>query len=316
MNPTQMSLEQVCANARPGDTINLEAGLYAPATFQGLKGTAENPITVRGPKAPPIAFEHLSALDINVYVVEIRNAFKAGQFSLENTDGLAVVDGTGHETALALLDCQHVHLENLVLREARTNLMMRRCENLTVRDCVLTGQPPKSVVGAQLFRETMEEAPNQTIRFERVAAYGMKENGFGVSAGAAFDVQWNCCLAHSMESDGGDGFSFSHVTPTDPPRGCRVFADGIDYNFHLLRCVALNNRLDGFDLGQGVGGVTLEYCLGDGNGHGAYYAKDIKVWSSNNNLLSTRMTGRILFVKGVNRLEDFKTGVKEPEAQS
>jgi hypothetical protein len=317
VGPPLQNLQQAAALARPGTVIQLAAGRYGCAELRNLAGTPEAPIIIRGPATPPIDFSVLATMDQSLYVEPLREAMADGRFTLADDDQrhLAVISTPGSEIALALYDCTHVRIENLVLRDARANLLIQRSTALTVRDCVMTGTPPHSVAGVVIHRNTMAQPPSQYIEFQRVAVYGLQENGFVVHPGAAFDVQWRQCVAHSMESHGGDGFSFSHVTPTDPPRQtpCRAFPDGINYRFLLYQCAALNNRLDGFDLGHGVGGVTLDLCLGDGNGHGAYYAKDIKVWSSNNTLRRTRMTGRILFVSGTNTLEDFKTGCKQQD---
>jgi hypothetical protein len=169
------------------------------------------------------------------------------------------------------------------------------------------------------MRLTEEETePSRFLRFERVLAHGMKENGFRVDRGGARDVEWECCLAHGMMSEGGDGFSFGHAKPLKEPAAPsrHVFPDGVDCRMRLVRCVAMRNRLDGFDLGHGVRGVTLEGCFGDGNGWAEYYARDLKVWSGGNAFRRCRMTGRSQFVSGSSELEDFRSGTKpgSPEA--
>lgn len=307
------SLSQAARAAKPGTVIHLSAGVYAPAEIKGLAGTAEQPIVIAGAAVPPIDFTPVEQLDNSVYVMAVRQALDDGRFGLASSDGLAVIDGAGAEIGLLLTECQHVRLENLVMRDSRMNLVIRGCRNLVVSHCVVHGDPSRSIFGASLHLLDPDHPHSQFVQFDHVLAYGMKENGFGVAAGSAYDVQWNCCIAHSMQSSGGDGFSFSHVVPVanQPARSLRQFPNGIDYRMRLTRCVALRNRLDGFDIGHGVGGITMEHCLGDGNGIAAYYSKDLKVWSSGNTFRRCRMTGRILFVGGSNYMQDLKTGVKE-----
>lgn len=311
-----VSIERALKGVEAGTVIVVGEGRYGAVAIMGVRGTAERPIVIRGEVAPAVDLSAAEQLTQDVLVWPLRKALDEGKLSLAPDAKACCIDGEGAEVGLLVEDCAHLRIENLVIRDAQTNLALRGCEQVVVRDCVLCGDPKRSVrsvQGAVLQIQDMKRPPNRFIRFQRVLAYGLKENGFCVQPGAAYDVEWDSCVAHSMDSNGGDGFSFSHVTPTDSPdhHPGRMFPNGIDYRMRLVRCAALRNRLDGFDLGQGVGGLTLEYCLGDGNGWGAYYAKDIKIWSSNNTLRRSRMTGRILFVRGVNTMEDFKTGVKE-----
>lgn len=307
-----MSLSHALYKARPGTRIVLKAGKYPPIVLEGLRGTAARPIVIRAEKAPALDLKPLAKIDKNVYVRAIRRNLDAGKFAITDTDGLAVIGGRRAAVGVMIRDCRHVRVEGLVVRDAYTGIQLQRCKHVTLSGGVVFGDPAVAYYGVTLHRDNMDEEPSSRLHFERMVAYGLKENGFGVHPAAAFDCTWDCCLAHSMQSSGGDGFCFSHVSETpDKQSPCRVYKDGIDYRFRLVRCAAVRNRLDGFDIGDGVGGVELEFCLGDGNGWGAYFAKDIKVWSSNNTLIRTRMTGRILFVNGVNRLENFKTGVAE-----
>ena len=301
------SVAKALASARPGAVVHLAAGEYEPFGVTGLAGTPRDPIVIRGQCPPPVDFTPLEALDHDVLVLPLRQALEDGRLALATAAGLTAVNGRGHETGLTVTDCRHVRIENLVLRDARMNLAVSRSRDVTLSNCVAFGDPAVSVHGFCLRIQHWSDRPSGAVRFHRCLAYGLKECGFSVQAGAAFDVQWDCCIAHGMDSGGGDGFSFGHVIRDDNP----LYHNGVDYRMKLTRCAALRNRLDGFDLGNGVGGLTLEYCLGDRNGWGAYYAKDLKVWTGGNTFRHCRMTGRVLFVRGTAALEDFKTGVKE-----
>lgn len=302
--------------AQPGTTIILAPGIYAPAVAAGLRGTAEQPVILRGQMPLPLDWTTVQEVDRELYAVPLRQALDAGRLSLPADRKLAVIDGRGQPVGLLVKDCAHFQLENLVIQNAATNLALHGSTRFTVKDCILTGAGSETGVALCLANDEVE--PNRFIRFERVLAHGMKENGFAVEPGAAFDVDWECCLAHGLQSTGGDGFCFMHVKQVkDKPLYSRhAFPDGLDYRMHLVRCVAMRNRLDGFDLGNGVGGITLQYCLGDCNAWGEFYAKDLKVWSSGNVFRRCRMTGRVQFISGTSTLEDFRSGTKSdsPEA--
>lgn len=286
------------SKADPGAVFELAAGSYPPAVITGWRGTTDQPIVVRGPLPLPVDWTTIREVDRELYAVPIRQALDAGKLSLPATEGLAVVEGRGAPVGLLLKDCEHVRIEGLVVRDAGRNLVIQGSSHITITDCAVTGAESETGVA-------LEPGVSRWVRFERVLAYGMKENGFAVEPGAAFDIEWDCCLAHGMQSKGGDGFCFKHVAPAE-----------VDYRMRLVRCVALRNRLDGFDLGKGVGGVTLQFCLGDSNAWAEFYAKDLKVWSGGNTFRRCRMTGRSQFVSGSSTLEDFKTGTKfdSPEA--
>ena len=312
------TLARALDGVRPGAEIVLFPGAYPAATLSGIRGEEGHPIVLRGERVIPIDWTTIREVDRELFAVPIREALGAGRLSLASTEGLAAIEGRGSPVGLLLKGCAHLRLENLVFRNAATNLEFHGCRHVTVRDCVVTGDPSLSLEGVALRIAEEETEPSRFLRFERVLAYGMKENGFCVNRGAAYDVDWDCCLAHGMRSEGGDGFSFQHVKAVKgtEPSSRHVFPNGVDYRMRLVRCVAMGNRLDGFDLGNGVGGVTLEKCFGDGNGWAEYYARDLKVWSGGNVFRRCRMTGRAQFVSGSSTLEDFRAGTKpgSPEA--
>ncbi len=305
--------------ATPGMVIQLEHGTYAPIILDGLRGTAEHPIVLRGKSPLPLDWTTVMEVDREMYAVPIRHALTAGHLSLAATNGLAVIEGYGSAVGLLVRNCEHLRIENLVVRDARTNIEFHGARQVTIQDCVATGDPAASISGVVLAINEDETEPNRFIRFERVLAYGVKETGFAVTRGAAYDVEWECCMAHGMMSNGGDGFSFQHVVPGkhDEPGVPHVSPEGVNYRMRLTRCVAMENRLDGFDIGKGVGGLTLQFCLGDRNAWAEYYAKDLKVWSSGNTFIRCRMTGRVQFISGTHTLEDFRSGTKfdSPENQ-
>jgi len=83
-----VGLENALEAARPGDILLLHAGTYRGHFAAQLKGTAQRPIVIRA----------------------------AG-------DGEAIIQGTGHEADLLDLNgAEHVHLQGLTLRHARTAL--------------------------------------------------------------------------------------------------------------------------------------------------------------------------------------------------
>jgi hypothetical protein len=293
--------------------LTLLPGLYPPLVLRDLHGTAEGPIVIRG--SQPVGVDFSVCAELEPGRMEWRPAREGldrGTWQLPSGDGLAIIEGSP-DALSELVDCSDLRVENLVFYNGRVGLALRRCQRVTIADCVLTGEPAKAVLGIAFRIHGPEDQPNRAIKLERVLAYNLKECGFSVEPGALFESCWESCIAHAMQSDGGDGFSFSHVVPTDKAGGHpnRVFADGINYGITLRRCLALRNRLDGFDLGQGVGGVTLELCLGDGNAWGAWHSKDLKVWSGNNRLLQCRMTGRTLFVQGSTEMRGFMSGASD-----
>jgi len=99
-------LEAAVKAARPGDILLLHAGVYRGSIVAPLKGTPDRPIVLRAA-----------------------------------ADGEAVLEGTGHQADLVDLNgAEHVHLEGLTLRHARTairagkrgqagavGLVVRRC---------------------------------------------------------------------------------------------------------------------------------------------------------------------------------------------
>lgn len=296
--------------------IVLAPGAYPADGLSEVGGEEGRPIRIRGAGAMPVDWTTIREVDRELFSIPIREALDAGRLSLGSTEGIAVIEGRGQPVGLRLDHCAHLLIENLALRDAGTNLEFHACSRVTVRDCVVTGDPSTTREGVVMRLTEEETEPNRFLRFERVLAYGMKENGFRVDRGAAHDVEWECCLAHGMQSEGGDGFSFGHVKPI--PGSRHDYPDGWDGRLKLVRCVAMRNRLDGFDIGHGVRGVTLEGCFGDSNGWAEYYARDLKVWSGGNVFRRCRMTGRAQFVSGSSLLEDFRAGTKpgSPEALS
>lgn len=296
--------------------IVLHPGVYPPLALRRVRGVSDRPVVIRGRNPIPVDFSITAQLDgQRMNWRPAREALDQGVWQLPSTEGLAIIAGSGRDGS-ALCDCADLRLENLAFYNGWTGLALERCERVTVADCVITGEPDHSVVGVHFRTGGPEDRPNRQIRLERVLAYNLKECGFTVQPGALFDSVWESCIAHSMQSGGGDGFSFSHVVPNDSPgshpnRLHGVFPNGVDYQITLRRCLALRNRLDGFDIGQGVGGVTLEMCLGDGNAWGEWHSKDLKVWSGGNRLIQSRMTGRTMFVTGTTEMRGFMAGTFE-----
>ncbi|MFZ4696197.1 MAG: DUF1565 domain-containing protein, partial [Verrucomicrobiia bacterium] len=245
------TLARALERVRPGMEIVLCPGAYPVAKFSGVCGEEGRPIRIRGEGAMPIDWTTIREVDRELFSIPIREALDAGRLSLKGGEGIASIDGRGHSVGLRLDRCEHLVIENLALRDAATNLEFHGCRHVTVRDCVVTGDPSLSLEGVVLRIAEEETEPSRFLRFERVLAYGMKENGFSVNRGAAYEVDWDCCLAHGMRSEGGDGFSFQHVRAVKgtEPSSRHVFPVGVDYRMRLVRCVAMGNRLDGFDLG-------------------------------------------------------------------
>jgi hypothetical protein len=306
------ALKKAAAATQPAELV-LQPGVYPPLSLSDVRGVTGRPLVIRGLNPLPIDFSVTAQLEGNrMEWRPAREALDRGVWQLRAADGLAIIEGTGSDGS-ELCDCSDLRLEHLAFFNGRTAVALRRCERVTVADCVITGEPAHAVHGIAFRVGGAEDQPSRGIRLERVLAYNLKECGFTVQPGALFDSCWEACIAHGMQSSGGDGFSFSHVVPNDKPgshpnRKQAAFPNGVDYRITLRRCLALRNRLDGFDLGQGVGGITLEMCLGDGNGWGEWHSKDLKVWSSNNRLIQSRMTGRTLFVKGVTEMREFMAG--------
>lgn len=306
------ALKKAAAAKQPVEIV-LHPGVYPPLSLHQLRGTVKRPAVIRGQKPPPIDYTVVAKLDGGrMDWRPVREALDRGVWQLPDAQGLAIIEGTGTDGS-ELCDCADLRLENLVFYGGQTALTVRGCQRVTVADCVATGDPAHAIHGVAFCVRGPDDQPSRQIRLERVLAYDLKECGFMVQPGALFDSCWESCMAHSMQSGGGDGFSFLHVLPdnspgTHPNRRKGLFPNGVDYGITLRRCLALRNRLDGFDIGQGVGGITLETCLGDGNGWGEWHSKDLKVWSGGNRLVQSRMTGRTMFITGTTAMQGFMAG--------
>ncbi len=95
-------LSSVVDDASPGDRIVFADGEYRPITVGGLHGTAEEPI-----------------------VIEAANALKAS-FS------------SGHRnrsTGVTLVDCHHVVVRGLVVRDTQKGIHVHACTHCVVEDC-------------------------------------------------------------------------------------------------------------------------------------------------------------------------------------
>ena len=293
--------------------IVLQPGIYTAFSLSEVCGTPDQPIVIRGQNPVPVDFTLMDRIDPKrMDPMPAREALDNGTWQLQSGDGLAVIEGN-EDGGAELCGCKDLVLKDMVFYNAHATLRLRSCRRVTVADCVMTGEPQRAVHGILFSVEGPEDQPSREVQLERILTYNLKECGIVVEPGALFDSCWESCIAHSMQSSGGDGFSFLHVLPTDQPgahpnRSNGIFPDGVEYNITMRRCLALRNRLDGFDIGQGVGGITLDMCIGDGNGWGEWYAKDLKVWSGKIRVRHTRMTGRTLFVSGAAEMVDFKLG--------
>src|ERR1041384_4940500 len=128
------SIGRVLEQAKPGTTLMLQAGRYEPFTLEGLHGTLEHPIVLRGQIPPPVDLSAAEQLTKEVQVLPLRRALDEGKLSLPANAPICYIDGGGAETGLLVQDCSHLCLENLVLRDATVNLALRRCEHVTIRD--------------------------------------------------------------------------------------------------------------------------------------------------------------------------------------
>ena len=304
------ALKRVAHAPGPAEIVLLP-GVYPPLSLRGAQGTPERPVVIRGLQPVLIDYSVPAQLDRRMEWQAARLALDSGAWQLPDANGLAVIAGGADGSEIC--GCANLRLEHLVFYNGRNVLAVRRCREVTIADCVVTGEPAQSVNGVAFRVGGPDDEPSRRVTVERVLVYNLKENGFVVEPGALFDSCWESCIAHGMQSSGGDGFAFLHVLPSANPSAHpnRVFPDGIQYDITLRRCLALRNRLDGFDIGQGVGGVTLELCLGDGNAWGEWHSKDLKVWSGSNRLIQSRMTGRTLFVNGTTEMRDFKAGTSD-----
>lgn len=289
------SVAKALEGAGPGTTVTLLPGVYPPCTIKDLSGDADNPIVVRGAAPLPLDFSQAAAmtdggpnqaLDVN----PIRKALREGKFSVSKEDGLAVVEASV-KNGLAVQDCSHVIVENLVVRGGGAGITVSG-EDVTLRNCAAHG------CGTGIH------AGGKQVRLERVVAYGNQGGGIGLGCPEDGRVELVECIAWDNGRRGrqdrqsqGDGFS----------SGSKKIG-----RIHLLRCLSLNNWSDGFDFKPGDG-LVFEYCLADGNGDLGYGFKDFKIWTGGTVIIRSRAAGRALFVSGMHELRDFKTGVPFPE---